>query len=102
MRSWTRATTLLLSFLSLLLRSVLESFCWTLASSFSSSRKNRGFAILSPFERVANDSSPASAPTASVVKGNRLGSTSQENVAYHLLVALCLIVKVLIVPSIGL
>jgi len=47
--------------------SAFESFLCAFARAFSSVRKNRGFSIFSPFERVAKDSMPTSIPTASSV-----------------------------------
>src|SRR5690606_27709962 len=78
-----------------------ENFLCAFARAFSSVRKNRGFSIFSPFERVANDSRPTSIPTVVSFRGRGEGSYSTEKQAYHFPVAERRIVRVLIVPSIG-
>ncbi|MGB4049891.1 MAG: hypothetical protein WBK17_07415, partial [Candidatus Methanoculleus thermohydrogenotrophicum] len=81
--------------------SVFESFLCAFASAFSSVRKNRGFSIFSPFERVANDSRPTSIPISPSFCCTGEGSYSTEKQAYHFPVALRRIVRVLMLPSIG-
>ena len=81
--------------------SAFESFRWAFASSFSSRRKKRGLSIFSPVERVAKLSRPTSTPTAFLLSGSGMGSTSHEKQAYQLPTASRLIFRVLIFPSIG-
>ena len=81
--------------------SAFESLLCAFARAFSSVRKNRGFSIFSPFERVANDSRPASIQTVVSFFCAGEGSYSTEKQAYHFPVEDRQIVRVLIVPSIG-
>jgi len=65
-------------------------------------RKNRGFSIFSPFERVANDSKPTSTPDHSIfLWAQVLDHTRPRKQAYHFPVEERMTVQVLIVPSIG-
>ena len=79
--------------------SAFESLLCAFARAFSSVRKNQGFSIFSPFERVANDSRPRSIPTAVSFCGRGEGSYSTEKQAYHFPVEDRWIVRVLIAPS---
>ena len=101
-RSWTRSTTLRAFLRSGVPLGALESFLWALANSCSSSRKNRGLAIVSPLEKVAKLSRPTSIPTTapSFQGGRGTSSVSTEKHANHLPVAVLLTVSRLILPSI--
>ena len=103
-RSWTRSTTLRAFLRSGVPLGALESFLWALANSCSSSRKNRGLDIFSPFESVAKDSRPTSMPTRvpSFQGGLGWSSISTEKHAYHFPVAARRTVSLLILPSMGL
>src|SRR5690606_20704862 len=81
--------------------SAFASLLYAFARAFSSVRKNRGFSIFSPSERVAKDSRPTSIPTVVSFCGRGRGSYSTEKQAYHFPVEERRIVRVLIVPSIG-
>src|SRR5437762_1441423 len=71
------------------------------ANAFSSARKNLGLAICSPVESVANEFKPTSMPLALSFAGSGCVSISTEKQAYHLPVAERVIVRVLILPSMG-